>query len=113
MAANCEQLRKEDVTKILSNVLYEFPVTEIQFFVPKWVRDASVRSRAESTASGLHSHEDEKDFHHIKDINRESVSLGIPCVQETMLEEVSLSSGRVRVRVQVKDENIITKYSVK
>ena len=37
MAANCEQLRKEDVTKILSNVLYEFPVTEIQFFVPKWV----------------------------------------------------------------------------
>lgn len=37
MAANCEQLRKEDVTKILSNVLYEFPVTQIQFFVPKWV----------------------------------------------------------------------------
>mgnify|MGYP000582684015 CR=1 FL=1 len=37
LAVNCEQLRKEDVTKILSNVLYEFPVTEIQFFVPKWV----------------------------------------------------------------------------
>ena len=37
MAANCEQLRKEDVTRILSNILYEFPVSEIQFFVPKWV----------------------------------------------------------------------------
>ena len=45
-----------------------------------------------------------KEFHHIKDITRESVSLGIPCVQETMLEEVCLSSGCVRVRVQVKDE---------
>ena len=37
MAANCEQLRKEDITRILSNILYEFPVSEIQFFVPKWV----------------------------------------------------------------------------
>ena len=45
-----------------------------------------------------------KGFHHIKDITRESVSLGISCVQETMLEEVCLSSGCVRVRVRVKDE---------
>ncbi len=37
MAANCEQLRKDDITKILEKVLYEFPVSEIQFFVPKWV----------------------------------------------------------------------------
>jgi stage IV sporulation protein A len=95
MAANCEQLRKEDVTKILSNVLYEFPVTEIQFFVPKWVE--MLPSDHELKAQILDCIRTKmKEFHHIKDITRESVTLGIPCVQETMLEEVSLSSGCVR-----------------
>lgn len=37
ISANCEQLRKEDIIKILENVLYEFPVSEIQFYIPKWV----------------------------------------------------------------------------
>lgn len=34
---NCQQLKKEDITKIMENVLSEFPVSEIDFFVPKWV----------------------------------------------------------------------------
>lgn len=35
--ANCEQLKEEDITKILEAVLFAFPVTEIHFFVPKWI----------------------------------------------------------------------------
>lgn len=35
--ANCEQLKKEDIEKILSTVLLEFPVTELDFEIPKWV----------------------------------------------------------------------------
>lgn len=34
---NLEQLKKEDITELLENVLYEFPITSIEFFVPKWV----------------------------------------------------------------------------
>ena len=37
MAVNCEQLKEEDICRILELVLYEFPVSEIQFYVPKWV----------------------------------------------------------------------------
>ena len=29
--------RQEDICQILSEVLFEFPISEIQFFVPKWV----------------------------------------------------------------------------
>ena len=36
LPVNCEQLRKEDIIKILENILYEFPLQEIAFFVPKW-----------------------------------------------------------------------------
>ena len=37
LPVNCEQLKKEDVAKILEQVLYEFPITEIRYFIPKWV----------------------------------------------------------------------------
>ena len=37
MPVNCEQLKEEDVQKILEAILFSFPVSEIQFFVPKWV----------------------------------------------------------------------------
>ena len=33
---NCEQLRREDVLKILESVLYEFPIERVEFFIPKW-----------------------------------------------------------------------------
>ncbi len=37
LPVNCEQLKKEDINKILSTILQEFPVTEIGFTIPKWL----------------------------------------------------------------------------
>jgi len=34
---NCEQLKKEDIAKILSTILQEFPVTEMDFSIPRWL----------------------------------------------------------------------------
>jgi len=36
LPVNCEQLRKEDITKILETILYEFPIQSIAFYIPKW-----------------------------------------------------------------------------
>jgi len=103
MAANCEQLRKEDVTRILSNILYEFPVSEIQFFVPKWVE--MLPNDHELKLKLLEQiREQMKKLLHIKNITRESVQLTAPFVQDVLLEEVSLSSGKVRIRIQIRDE---------
>ena len=33
---NCEQLKKEDIERILKNLLLEFPVAQIEFSIPKW-----------------------------------------------------------------------------
>ncbi len=104
MAANCEQLRKEDVTRILSNMLYEFPVREIQFFVPKWVE--MLPADHELKAQILDCIRTKmKELHHIKDITRESVSLWrFRVYRKPCWRSSRLSSGSVRVRVQVKDE---------
>lgn len=37
LPVNCEQLKKEDVNHILSSVLEEFPVTEVDFRIPRWM----------------------------------------------------------------------------
>ena len=37
MPVNCEQLKKEDIHDIMEKILYEFPLTMIEFYMPKWV----------------------------------------------------------------------------
>ncbi|GKX31737.1 stage IV sporulation protein A [Vallitalea longa] len=37
LPVNCDQLKKEDVIKILESVLLEFPLSEVNFNVPKWI----------------------------------------------------------------------------
>ncbi len=34
---NCEQLKKDDITEIMYSMLMEFPVSRVDFFIPKWV----------------------------------------------------------------------------
>lgn len=103
MTANCEQLRKEDISRILEKVLYEFPVSEIRFYIPKWVEmlpaDHELKKQIlEQIKSYM------KKLSHIRDITRDSVRLSGPYVQDTLLENVSLSDGTVNVRIQVNDE---------
>lgn len=103
LAANCEQLKKEDITRILEKILYEFPITEIRFFIPKWVEmlpadhewKGQILSQIRSSM---------KNFLHIRDITKETVKLEGPYVQDTLLEQVNLSDGVVQIRIQIKDE---------
>lgn len=46
LPVNCEQLRKDDVFHILEQILYEFPVARMEFYIPKWT-NAPARSSDE------------------------------------------------------------------
>lgn len=37
LSVNCEQLKKEDIHRILEKILYEFPLTAVEFYFPKWM----------------------------------------------------------------------------
>ena len=39
---NIEQLKREDITMILEQVMYEFPISVIEFYTPKWLDIMSV-----------------------------------------------------------------------
>lgn len=36
IAVNCKQMQKSDILRILESVLLEFPVTTVEFYIPKW-----------------------------------------------------------------------------
>ena len=42
VALNCEQMKVEDIHEIMRRVLYEFPVSEVAFYLPKWVEMLSI-----------------------------------------------------------------------
>lgn len=103
LALNCEQLKKEDIAQILEKILYEFPVTQLQFFIPKWVEmlptSSELKGQILSQIKACM-----KKLLHIRDITRESVKLEGPYVQDTLLDRVSLSDGTVQIRLQVDDK---------
>ena len=41
---NIEQMKREDITDILEQVMYEFPLTVIEFYTPKWMDMMSVKN---------------------------------------------------------------------
>lgn len=103
LTVNCDQLRKEDIHRILEMILYEFPVREVQFYIPKWVeilppdhelKKALLFSIKEKLPS----------FSRIRGITKESVKIQDDCVQDTLLEDVNLSNGIVRIQINIRDE---------
>ncbi len=36
VAINCKQMQKSDVVKLLENVILEFPVSTVEFYIPRW-----------------------------------------------------------------------------
>ncbi len=103
ITVNCDQLKKEDITHILEKVLYEFPISQVQFFIPKWVEMLPVEHELkQQLISQIRSKMNV--LSQIRDITREKVQLEGPYVQDCVLENKGLSDGTVKIRVRIKDE---------
>ena len=50
LPVNCEQLKQEDICRILQEALYEFPVTELDFYLPKWVEMLPISHKIKAAA---------------------------------------------------------------
>lgn len=94
---NCEQLRRDDVYRILENILYEFPVARVEFYIPKWAEmlpmDHPMKAEIIKTASDiLGSMQKTRDVyqqtyapeHYISKIKTEELDLATGCVKISM-----------------------------
>ncbi|MCD8222412.1 MAG: stage IV sporulation protein A [Clostridiales bacterium] len=102
LPVNCEQLKKDDITKILECVLKEFPVSEIDFSIPKWLEilpsthwlKEQVIDAVKTLMSGVRQ---------MKDVSSDSTE-GMPeSVRQMKVDAMDLSNGRVRMRMEMQD----------
>ena len=100
MTINCEQLKEEDIHRIMEKVLFEFPISEVQFYIPKWVemlpREHKVKSDLICQMKQIL-----KSMSEIKDAVE-----GIDCkesefVEDIRIEQIEMDTGCVKIRIQI------------
>lgn len=99
---NCEQLRKEDVYKILEQILYEFPIIRVEFYIPKWTEmlDTAHLVKAEmiKTAGNILTNIKKAKDVYLQELTPEQYLSGIK------IDEIDLASGCVKVKMEVADQ---------
>ncbi len=101
MPVNCDQLKKEDVTAVLENVLLEFPLTEINFFAPRWLEMLSdehwlkqeIMKSAFEYLSG---------YTYIKDLLGETPEVLSEKIENVSIDNIDMSTGQVRLNILMK-----------
>ena len=102
LSVNCEQLRKDDVIRILEKILYEFPVRQVEFYIPKWVELLPVSHYLKSDIL-QQIRNIMGNLQYIRDIENENLQVDSEYVKSTSLEDVNLSNGVVKVRMEMKE----------
>ncbi len=102
MPVNCEQLKKEDINQILEKILYEFPLTMIEFYMPKWVEmlPAAHPMKADIVTKVK---EMMKQYGCIRDVITRPVELKSDYIKKCKTDSVSMADGCIRVWIEVDD----------
>ncbi len=103
LAVNCDQLRADDVVKILECLLYEFPIRQVEFYIPKWVELLPPEHPVKAELIGK-VRELTGSLKYIRDVRRDTVKLNSEYVKNASLMQVDLASGIVRVQVEMQEK---------
>lgn len=98
---SCEQLRREDVAKIMEGILGEFPVERVEFYIPKWTEmlpiDHPVKKRLIEHAAEILGK-----FNRAVDVGKMEYQTD-EIVTKVKTERMSLSEGIARVSMEVSE----------
>jgi stage IV sporulation protein A len=100
---NCDQLRRDDIVKILEHILYEFPVRQVEFYIPKWVELLSLTSPLKKQLVEKIKEMSSK-IRYVRDVKSQAVTLDCDYVKETNLMNLDLSTGIVKIRIDMKEK---------
>lgn len=102
MVVNCEQLKKDDIHAIMENILYEFPLTMVEFYMPKWVEmlpnthkmKADIIARIKELMGYLGC---------IRDVAGSGISLESEYIRKCKMDGIDMATGCVSVSLDVDD----------
>ena len=97
---NCQQLKKEDVYHVLEQVLMEFPITEMDFYIPKWLEILPaahwLKSQVIQAARDMI-----KKVSRMKDVTASLFDGSSPNIQAVRVQTKNLADGTVSLAVEV------------
>ncbi|HAX50506.1 stage IV sporulation protein A [Muricomes intestini] len=100
LPVNCEQLRTEDIHNIMAQVLYEFPISEVEFYIPKWVE---MLSRGHRIKEDLLQNvkmimEGMKDIRSTANRTPQTES---PYIEKAGIEKIEMDTGKVKIKIDL------------
>lgn len=103
MPINAEQLKKEDITRIMENILSVFPITEIDFYLPKWAEMLAEdhwlkKDLLESVKILLNS------ITQVKDAKGQNLGTESQYIKQFKINKVDTQNGTVSINVEFADE---------
>lgn len=104
LPVNCDQLKKEDVIKILESVLLEFPLSVVNFNVPKWIEmldnDHWLKSSLIDSVKDIMDSVDA-----IRDLKKEdTLTVENDYITKVKLDRIDLSTGCANVDINFNDD---------
>lgn len=100
---NCAELNISDITNIFSKILYEFPVSQVNFSFPKWVNglDFSHPLKQELFNSIKNSF---NDISLLKDTTTcSSMINSTNIITKTQIDNIDLGTGKVNISITLKE----------
>lgn len=100
MPVNCEQLKKDDINKIMERVLMEFPVTEIDFHIPKWLEiQPNTHWLKAQVIQGIKNVLGKISF--MRDINYGNLEVDNESMRGLKINQMNMSDGSVSIEVDM------------
>lgn len=98
LPVNCEQLRTEDIHDIMRQVLYEFPISEVEFYIPKWVemlsRDHRIKRDLLENVRNIMG-----ELNDVRSAVRGLPEMESPYIESRNIEKIEMDTGRVKIRM--------------
>lgn len=102
LPVNCEQLKDSDIHRILEEVLYEFPLASMEFYMPNWVemlpQNHEIKKSMVESVRGIM-----KQYNTIRDVLHHPVENLNSYVKQCKLSSVQLDCGIVKITLDVDD----------
>lgn len=99
MPVDCMEMNFSDISQILEDLLYEFPVAEVNIELPKWVEELDM-SHPVRAAFEEYIQKSVRDIKRIRDIDR-AIDILAECqhAKDVILKETNLGTGRAEIEI--------------
>lgn len=100
---NLEQLRREDVDTILEQILHEFPISTMEFYVPRWVEMLPDDDEHKQQLI-LHIRECMNDYTLMRDFMNHPFAFSDDFVKRSKVDSIDMADGSIRIELAINED---------